>query len=264
MGLKMLSRRKFLSLGAGMSASLALNLTVRPTKSASPTAFSSTKLASGLIDPYAGAIPIVFPLAHEGYKSPVSDNWHLKREGQLYPWSHATSLIHRGHDGIDLFPPKNPNLAPIVYSPVAGKLVAICSRSDNTLAASVNYQASTTNPPPWDYSTAIDSAAHLPLYGNFVWIYSTEVASQGYFICLAHLQNEPIYLQRLQLDQLVSTSTPLGLVGDSGNAQGTPQLHFEIHYPASHYFKCQHCPLERGLTALNPAASLQTALPRIL
>ena len=54
----------------------------------------------------------------------------------------------------------------------------------------MTYKVSSTTPPPWDYSRAIDNIINLPLYGNFVWLYSTDSNSIGYFVFFCHLKNE--------------------------------------------------------------------------
>jgi murein DD-endopeptidase MepM/ murein hydrolase activator NlpD len=120
---------------------------------------------------------------------------------------------------------------------------------------------SSTNPPPWDYSRAIDDVINLPLYGNFVWLYRTDAGSPGYFVFFCHLKNETT-LQALTSGQPVTTSTPLGIMGDTGNAAGTPQLHAEIHYPAGSSFTCNHCTPNKALTSIDPEASLVRATRR--
>lgn len=218
--------------------------------------------AATLVDPYRGSIPMVFPLRSGSYQTPLADNWHAAREGQLYAWSHRTTRTHRAHDGVDVFPVVGAPL-PSVYAPFASVVAAICFRSDNTLTSTVTYRASAANPPPWDYSAAIDNVANLPLYGNFVWLRCTEPASAGYFVLYAHLQNEPV-LQALQPDQQLTASTAVGALGDTGNAAGTPQLHVEVHYPRGSTFACTQCsPRKPGETALDPFASLAAASARV-
>src|SRR5918993_3044995 len=97
---------------------------------------------------------------------------------------------------------------PWVYAPLSGKVAAVCVRSSNTVNATVTYKVSSKMPPPWDYSQAIDNIIKLPLYGNFVWLYSAEANSLGYFVFFCHLKNETI--QSLAPDQAVSVSTPVG------------------------------------------------------
>jgi murein DD-endopeptidase MepM/ murein hydrolase activator NlpD len=133
--------------------------------------------------------------------------------------------------------------------------VAVCTRSSNTVGATVTYKVSGMTPLPWDYSRAIDNVINLPLYGNFVWLYSTDANSLGYFIFFCHLKNETT-LQSLAPDQLVTMSTPIGVMGDTGNAAGTPQLHVEIHYPAGTSFTCNHCTPNKSVTSIDPEASL--------
>lgn len=244
-----ISRRKFLQMGAGAAAG-ALLLPLLP----------ETAGAATLVDPYSGSIPMVFPLLYGTYKSPVQDNWHANREGQTYAWNHRNSTSQRAHDGVDIYPSRRRKLPPI-YAPLAGKVAAVCTRSSNTLNATVTYKVSGTTPPPWDYSQAVDNIINLPLYGNFVWLYSTDANSLGYFVFFCHLKNEPT-LRSLAPDQQVRASTPVGVMGDTGNAAGTPQLHAEVHYPAGSGFTCSHCTPNRMLTAIDPEASLVRATRR--
>ena len=165
-----ISRRRFLQMGAGAAAG-ALLLPVLP----------QTARASALVDPYSGSIPLVFPLVYSTYKVPVQDNWHVNREGQIYAWNHRNTSSQRAHDGVDIYPSRRRKL-PRVYAPLSGKVAAVCTRSSNTVGATVTYEVSRATPPPWDYSRAIDNVINLPLYGNFVWLYSTDASSLGYFV----------------------------------------------------------------------------------
>jgi murein DD-endopeptidase MepM/ murein hydrolase activator NlpD len=244
-----IGRRRFLQMGVGAAAG-ALLLPVLP----------ESARAGTLVDPYNGSLPLVFPLAFGTYKTPVQDNWHANREGKTYLWNHQNGLSQRAHDGVDIYPSRRSKL-PRVYAPLAGRVAAVCTRSSNTVGATVNYRMSSTTPPPWDYSLAIDDVINLPLYGNFVWLYSTDASSAGYFVFFCHLKNEAT-LQGLAPDQPVTTSTPVGVMGDTGNAAGTPQLHAEIHYPAGSYFTCSHCTPNKVLTSIDPEASLVRATRR--
>lgn len=251
-----LSRRTLLRAGAAATAAALLpDLTVAAPPHGTP---------QGLIDPYTGAIPLYFPLPNGTYQTPLADNWHQSREGQLYQWSHRASPTRRSHDGVDVYP-SAVTPAPTVYAPLNGRVAAVCWRSANTTTATVTYNVSATTPPPWDYSQAIDNVAQLPLYGNFVWLYSTDAASAGYFVFFCHLLNDAT-LQALAPDQPVTANgtvpgtTPVGTLSDSGNAAGTPQLHVEIHYPAGKTFTCTHCkPKKSGQTSIDPYASLAQA-----
>jgi murein DD-endopeptidase MepM/ murein hydrolase activator NlpD len=244
-----LSRRRFLQMGVGAAAGTLL-LPVLPESARAET----------LVDPYSGAIPLVFPLLYGTYKNPVQDNWHVNRQGQIYTWNHRNTSSQRAHDGIDVYPSRRRKL-PRVYAPLAGKVAAVCTRSSNTVNATVTNRVSSATPPPWDYSRAIDNIINLPLYGNFVWLYSTDANSLGYFVFFCHLKNEPT-IQSLAPDQPVNVSTPLGVMGDTGNAAGTPQLHAEIHYPAGSSFTCSHCSPSKVLTAIDPGPSLVRAMRR--
>jgi murein DD-endopeptidase MepM/ murein hydrolase activator NlpD len=243
-----IGRRRFLQIGVGAAAGALLP--VLPERARAAT----------LVDPYNGSIPLVFPLAYGTYKTPVQDNWHANREGRIYTWNHQNGSSQRAHDGVDIYPSRRSKL-PRVYAPLAGRVAAVCTRSSNTVGATVNYRLSTERPPPWYYSRAIDDVINLPLYGNFVWLYSTDARSAGYFVLFCHLKNEAT-LQGLAPDQLVTTSTPVGVMGDTGNAAGTPQLHAEIHYPAGYKFTCSRCTPNRTLTSIDPEASLIRATRR--
>jgi len=244
-----IDRRRFLQMGVGVAAG-ALLLPV----------LSETARAGALVDPYDGSIPLVFPLAYGTYKTPVQDNWHANREGRTYAWNHQNGTSQRAHDGVDIYPSRRRKL-PRVYAPLAGRVAAVCTRSSNTVGAAVNYRVSGTTPPPWDYSRAIDDVINLPLYGNFVWLYSTVSGSAGYFVFLCHLKNEAT-LQGLVPDQPVATSMPVGVMGDTGNAAGTPQLHAEIHYPQGSGFTCSRCSPNKTLISIDPGASLIRATRR--
>jgi murein DD-endopeptidase MepM/ murein hydrolase activator NlpD len=241
-----LSRRELMLLGGAAVGALAL-----------PEPASA---AGALIDPYIGAAPFIFPLADGAFETPLQNNWHGLREGKLYPWNHRGSTALRAHDGVDVYPSANDHL-PAVFAPLRGTVIAVCSRSDNTLQAQVTYRASAKTPPPWDYHDAFDDVAQLPLYGNFVWLLSSDPASAGYFVFFCHLQRDAT-LQALRPDQPVTVDTPLGHMGDTGNAAGYPQLHVEIHYPSGTSYLCGECSPEQRLTSLDPYASLLLAAPR--
>lgn len=245
------SRRTFLRATGATAAAIALW----------PALTRAEALAAPLlVDPYSGSIPLVFPLKRRTYQTPVRNNWHASREGEIYQWSHQDASTTRAHDGVDVYP-HSASALPTVYAPLTARVAAVCLRSDNTLSGTVTYKVSATTPPPWDYSHAIDNVANLPLYGNFVWLYSTDSRSAGYFVFFCHLQNETT-LQGLAPDQAVSTPTPLGVMGDTGNAQGTPQLHTEIHYPAGNTFTCTHCTPNKTVTSIDPYNSLVNATRR--
>ncbi|HEX2915342.1 MAG TPA: M23 family metallopeptidase [Chloroflexia bacterium] len=252
------SRRKFLKVTGVATGSLFFGL----------PQLAGAATTTILIDPYSGQIPLLFPLPANTYK-PVSSNWHDNREGSSQEWSHQNSSSQRAHDGVDIFPVGTKR--PVVYSPVNGIVSAVFSQPTNTIGArGSSYKSSSgLQAPPWNYSTATDDVANLPLYGNFVWIYSTEAASSGYYILLCHLKYETTYLTRLVPGASVTNTTPIGVLGDTGNAQGSPQLHIEIHYPrdpatqAVTSYTCSHCsPAKAGVTAVDPANSLFNAKAR--
>jgi hypothetical protein len=94
-----ISRRRFLQMGAGAAAG-ALLLPVLP----------EAARAGTLVDPYSGSIPLVFPLVYGTYKTPVQDNWHVNREGQIYTWNHRNGSSQRAHDGVDVYPSRRRKL----------------------------------------------------------------------------------------------------------------------------------------------------------
>ena len=240
-----LSRRRLFVLAGGAAAALALR--------------GRTHAAQTLVDPYTGVLPLTFPLAIGTYQLPLADNWHEAREGKRYAWGHRADGL-RSHDGVDIYPADSTAL-PAVYAPFAGVVSAVCVMSANSAGAPQSYRVSATAPPLWDYSTSIDTADGLPLYGNFVWITSVDPASAGYSALYAHLANEPI-LAALQPDQWVDATTPVGVMSDTGNAAGTPQLHVELHYPAGSSILCRDCTPSARVTSFDPFASLRRATAR--
>lgn len=212
-----------------------------------------------LVDPYTGAIPMAFPLAEGSYDPQAASEWHVGREGSAAAWNHVNGTAVRAHDGVDTYPP--PGVLPPVYAPLTGTVAAVGVRAVNAPDAPVHYAVSESTPPPWNYSRAVDDVAGLPLYGNFVWLRSIEPTSTGYFVLLAHLQDEPV-IRSLVPDQPVGPHTRLGVVGDTGNAAGTPQLHTEIHYPVGFDYPCARCTPGRALTCIDPTASLDRAARR--
>jgi murein DD-endopeptidase MepM/ murein hydrolase activator NlpD len=255
------SRRRFLQFAAAGSGALVL------ARAPLPKALAATEL----VNPYSGAIPLAFPLAQGTYEIPVQntwidDNWHSARQGDLYTWNHRAGTAARAHDGVDAYPLDATALPP-VYAPVEGMVAAVCVRSANTIVSPFTYVTSQEVPPPWNFSEAIDSVIQVPLYGNFVWIYSTETASLGYYVFLTHLQNEST-LQALAVALRengrvnVTRQNQLGVMGDTGNAVGAPQLHVEVHYPRGASFSCTRCTPEKTLTAINPYPSLVNAAVR--
>jgi murein DD-endopeptidase MepM/ murein hydrolase activator NlpD len=250
-----LTRRGLLGLGAAAAAAVVL-----PGTGSAATPVSPTPRSAGvaLVDPYSGTIPMTFPLADGTYSNPADGTWHAGREGRTYAWNHADGPS-RAHDGVDTHP--NPGTLPPVYAPLEGTVAAVCVRAANTPDSAFTYAVSDTTPPPWNYSQPVDDAANLPLYGNFVWIYSTDPSSRGYFVLFCHLQDEPV-IRSLAPDQALTVQHQIGVVGDSGNAAGTPQLHTEIHYPVGYHYPCSRCTPSRTLTSLDPEASLRKAARR--
>ncbi len=115
-------------------------------------------------------------MADGTYRKPVRDNWHDNREGDYgYSWSHENSSTQRAHDGLDIFPRFTGSL-PTVYAPFAARVVDV--NVDH-------YRRATDAPllPPWDYGR--DN-----IYGNYLWLYSTDPRSTGFFMFYCHLQDE--------------------------------------------------------------------------
>ncbi len=248
-----ISRRTFLRATAATAAGIALW----------PSLARADVLAAPiLVDPYAGSIPLASPLLQVGIYT-LQNSWHDNREGRLYQWSHRNSETQRAHDGVDYIPPSSLGFAdlPTVYAPLTATVAAVCLYSSNRRNAKVTYKVSKTNPPPWNYSRAVDNVQNTPLYGNFVWLYSTDAGSAGYFVFFCHLKNESI-LRSLVPDQAVTASTAVGVMGDTGNAQRAPQLHAEIHYPAGSSFSCAHCSPSKVVTAIDPYISFAGASVR--
>lgn len=244
-----LSRRAILRRAAGIAAGAGLLAAARP--------LTVVRAQRALPDPYLGVIPLACPLAPGAYELPLNNNWHASREGERYPWNHRNGEDLRAHDGVDLYPLAGAPL-PTVLAPLAGRVAAVGVRAENALAAPLRYLESDETPPPWDYSAAVDGVIELPLYGNFVWLVSNEPESAGFFVLLCHLQDDPL-IEQLLPGQRLERGAPLGLMGDTGNAAGSPQLHLEIHYPIVQRFLCAHCAPLTPLTAIDPYASLLAA-----
>ena len=230
----LISRRKFIGAAGASAAGFALGA----------LSFDGVAAASNLVNPYSGIVPLVFPLRSGTYESQLVDNWHDSREGRPYLWSHRLAKTRRAHDGIDVFP--NSQTLPAVYAPFAGTVAAVAV--DGVL------RTSNASPPPWAY-------APNDIYGNFVWLKSTEAASAGYFFFACHLQGEPT-LRSLEPGEPVTAATALGVMGETGNATGSPQLHAELHYPVPSTFNCKSCRPRQSLTAINPFQSLVRSTPR--
>ena len=229
-----ISRRKFLGAAGASAAGLALGA----------LSLDDAAAASTLINPYTGGVPLVFPLRLGTYHSPLVDNWHDSREGRPYRWSHRLAKTRRAHDGVDVFP--SSQALPAVYAPFQGTVAAVAV--DGVL------QTSNANPPPWSY-------APNDIYGNFIWLKSSEPASDGYFFFVCHLQGEAT-LRSVAPDRSVTSATLLAAMGDTGNATGSPQLHVELHYPVLATFNCKSCRPRQALTAINPFRSLANATLR--
>jgi murein DD-endopeptidase MepM/ murein hydrolase activator NlpD len=127
-----LTRREFLKAGGAMAAALVLSA-VLPQPS----------LASTLVDPYAGVVPMTFPIRRGLYW--IYRNWHVPRVGGVLPFNHEIRPWLRAHDGIDVYALRGTPL----YATVTGTVVEY--------------------PRP-----------HYP-YGNYVWIQND--AGYRFFYC---------------------------------------------------------------------------------
>lgn len=217
------------------------------------------------VDPYSGVVPLAFPI-RSGQFGAISNNWHASRIGKLMPANHRNGKNRRAHDGMDVFPKSTASL-PLVYAPFAGQVLAVCVFEGMTST----YEVSTLATPRQDYSKVVDG--RTPRHGNHVWIRSTEAASEGYQIEYSHLQDETTIRALLAALRAandlgeyltVGVTTPIGVLGDTGNAAGSPQLHVEIHLPGTDTFTCTRCrPTKPLMTAINPYQSLITAASKL-
>ena len=214
-----------------------------------------------LQDPYTGRIPLVFPVLDGTYRKPLRDNWHDNRDGVGYDWSHQKSITQRAHDGVDIFPRFSTAL-PTVYAPLAARVAAVYVGGVYTQ----NQDAAIAPPWPYPVGTGVDN-----IYGNYLWLYSTETASLGYFAFYCHLKDDDLLGAMAKKigsgNDTVGVSTVVGTMGNTGNAADQPQLHVELHYPRSNAiqnaFQCARCePVKDGMTAFNPFPSLSNATAR--
>ncbi|HEY8599610.1 MAG TPA: M23 family metallopeptidase, partial [Thermomicrobiales bacterium] len=147
--------------------------------------------------------------------------------------------------------------------PLAGRVAAVCVGGVYAENAAIK--------PPWAYPAG--SGADN-IYGNYLWLYSTDSRSRGYFVHYCHLQDDDLLRGMLAgvntAHDGVDTGTPVGTMGETGNAAGQPQLHVELHYPqdpalgyARRNFTCARCaPTKAPMTAFNPFPSLSKATAR--
>ncbi|HEY8597011.1 MAG TPA: M23 family metallopeptidase, partial [Thermomicrobiales bacterium] len=211
-----------------------------------------------LQDPYSGAIALTFPLADGAYHKSLRDGWHDNRVGDFAgSWSHQNSTTQRAHDGVDIFP-QSAKALPTVYAPLAARVAAVC------VGGVYTQNRDAVIAPPWSYpaGTGADN-----IYGNYLWLYSTELGSLGYFAFYCHLQDDgllrAVAAELVSGSDAVGVSTAVGTMGDTGNAAGQPQLHVELHYPRGNSFQCARCaPAKGGMTAFNPFPSLSRATLR--
>jgi len=158
-----------------------------------------------------------------------------------------------------------------VFAPFRAQVAAV-----NVAGASTPYRQSVNKAiqPPWPYPPATEGDN---IYGNYIWLCSLAPDSLGYFMFYCHLQNEDILIdlaKRLDTANTnngyveIGTATPVGLMGESGNATNQPQLHLELHYPREttspdyerQIFMCDRCaPTKSPMTAFNPFPSLSKA-----
>jgi murein DD-endopeptidase MepM/ murein hydrolase activator NlpD len=140
--------------------------------------------------------------------------WVRSTTGPVTSGFHTTD--RPDHDGIDLGPPRG---TPVVAASAGVVTTAMCDPATGNCDR--------------DGSLAVAGC------GWYVEIHHAGNVTTRY----CHLAHQPV----VRVGQTVSAGTALGVVGQSGNADG-PHLHFEVHtgYPATHG------------NAINPAAFLRS------
>ncbi len=205
--------------------------TATPAGSASPAPTRDPAAAPASADDFdmaAQVIAIGFPMK-ETTRYRYRDNWGDLRSGTAEHYNHAHSRrdgeLLRAHDGIDIYAPRGePVLAPF----------------DGVAAAPETLWQ------PW----------YRKRYGRTAVIVSDEPTSAGYIALLSHLD-------RLWVEpgQRVRRGEVLGVVGNTGNAEGgPPHVHFELRAPFP--LTWLEVGEERAVDAFNPFPSLRAADPR--
>ena len=101
-----LSRREFLKAGGAATAALVLSAIL-----------PQSSWAATLVDPYAGVVPMVFPIRRGLYW--IYRNWHVPRVGGVLSFNHQIRPWLRAHDGIDVYALRGTPL----YAAAAGTVV---------------------------------------------------------------------------------------------------------------------------------------------
>ena len=137
-------------------------------------------------------------------------------------------------------------------------------------AGETGYTQNADIAPPW-----LGYSKHPDIYGSYIWLYSLDGKSRGFFVFYCHLKSHDPFLMAMAgkvgtIDDIIDENTRVGTVGDTGNATNDPQLHMEIHLPQGSQvlplgstFTCTRCTdVKSGMTAINPFPSLNNAAIR--
>jgi murein DD-endopeptidase MepM/ murein hydrolase activator NlpD len=206
-----------------------------PTPSTTPTATPSGPLPRGSAPISAKGfsfrrtiMPMAFPFAKSvSYR--YRNNFLEARAGLPEWYNHwflrnRDGTLKRAHDGVDIYARRGTH----VLAPISG--------------------------------TVIDPRKHWApwrpdRYGRVVVIESDERTSAGYVVILSHLD-----LAVVSYGAHVTRGQYVGTVGDTGNAQGTPQLHFEVRAPFT--FAVTELGRRRQVDAFDPYPSIRRADPK--
>jgi murein DD-endopeptidase MepM/ murein hydrolase activator NlpD len=174
-------------------------------------------------------IPIAFPLpTTASYR--FGDGWRAPRVGVVRAYNQIRGIAPdgsylRAHDGVDLLV----KLGTPVLAPFSGRVIDPAKRWK-----------------PWDPSR----------YGRVIVIESTEPASAGYAVILAHLSST-----RVKVGEAVERGQVVGKTGKTGNAAGTPpHLHLEIRAPF--LIRYGYAKVIRRLDVFDAEPSLRAADPK--
>jgi murein DD-endopeptidase MepM/ murein hydrolase activator NlpD len=174
-------------------------------------------------------VPMAFPLPATA-KYAYGAGWRVPRDGPARPYEQIRGVAPdgtylRAHGGLDLLV----KLGTPVYAPFSGKVVDPAKRWK-----------------PWDPAR----------YGKVVVIESTEPASPGYTVVLAHLSTT-----KVKIGDTVERGDLVGKTGKTGNAAGTPpHLHLELHAPFKIRYGYAH--VIRRLDVFDAEPSVRTADPK--
>lgn len=199
------------ALAAGSSPSAAASAPAAPRSAAGASPSPFAVLGAAVVGsarpkepagfkPTDTVVPMGLPFL-PGTQFTFGDGWRAARVGAVEPYNQirgvsASGVLLRAHDGVDLRVP----IGTIVVAPFAGVVV-----DPRPLWR------------PWEPSR----------YGKVVVIRSTEPASAGYMVIMAHLSR-----QSVAIGAIVRRGQVVGRTGITGDAAGTiPHLHIEIHAP---------------------------------